>query len=119
MHRGSSQTTHKTGKLKQDVLFKKIGFEEIGVNSHGVVEGYLSSRSPTGSGDNLFHIRPFVLDLFEHGERDVVEKVFLVCFPLISLTKNQVSSLNKKGVEAAVLGPESFDTETKDAGFLR
>ena len=59
------------------------------------------------------------LDLFEHGERDVVEKVFLVCFPLISLTKNQVSSLNEKGVEAAVLGPESSDTETKDAGFLR
>ena len=80
MHRGSSQTTHNTGKLKQDVLFKKLGFEEIGVNSHGVVEGYLSSRSPTGSGENLFHIRPFVLDLFEHGEREVVEKVFLVFF---------------------------------------
>ena len=25
-----------------------------------------------------------MLDLFEHGEREVVEKVFLVCFPLIS-----------------------------------
>ena len=74
------------------------------MNSHGVVEGYLSSRSPTGSGENLFHIRPFVLDLFEHGEREVVEKVFLACFPLISLTKNQVSSLNEKGVKAAVLG---------------
>ena len=105
MHRGSWQTTHNTGKLKQDVLFKKLGFKEIGVNSHGVVEGYLSLRSPTGSGENLFHIRPFVFDLFEHGEREVVEKVFLVCFPLISLTKNQVSSLNEKGVKAAVLGP--------------
>ena len=36
---------------------------------------------------------------------EVVEKVFLVCFPLISLAKNQVSSLNEKGVKAAVLGP--------------
>ena len=112
------QATHNTGKLKQDVLFKKLGFEEIGVNSHGVVEGYLSSRSPTGSGENLFHIRPFVLDLFEQGEREVVEKVFLVSFPLISLTKNQVFSLKEKGVKTAVLGPESSETETKDAGFL-
>ena len=57
-----------------------------------------------------------MLDLFEHGEREVnvVEKVFLVCFPLISLMKNQVSSLNEKGVKAIVLGPESSDMETKD-----
>ena len=48
------------------------------------------------------------------GEREVVEKVFLVCFPLISLMKNQVYSLNEKGVKAVVLGPESPDTETKD-----
>ena len=49
-------------------------------------------------------------DLFEHGEREVVEKVFIVCFPLISLMKNQVSSLNEKGVKAVALGPESSDT---------
>ena len=55
-----------------------------------------------------------MLDSFEHGEREVVEKVFLVCFPLISLMKNQVSSLNEKGVKGVVLGPESSDTETKD-----
>ena len=55
-----------------------------------------------------------MLDLFEHGEREVVEKVFLVCFPLISLMKNQVSCLNEKGVKAVVLGPGSSDTETKD-----
>ena len=54
-----------------------------------------------------------MLDLFERGEREVVEKVFLVCFPLISLMKNQVSSLNEKRVKAVVLGPESSDTETK------
>ena len=48
-------TQHRLGNLKQDVLFKKLGFEDIGVNSHGVVEGYLSSRLPTGSGENLFH----------------------------------------------------------------
>ena len=55
-----------------------------------------------------------MLDLFEHGEREVVEKVFLVCFPLISLMKNQVFSLNEKGVKAVVLGPASSDMETED-----
>jgi len=29
--------------------------------------------------------------------------------------KDQVSSLNEKGVKAVVLGPESSDTEIKDA----
>ena len=47
-----------------------------------------------------------MLVLFEPGEREVnvVEKVFLVCFPLISLIKNQMSSLNEKGVKAVFLG---------------
>ena len=39
----------------------------------------------------------------------------LVIFPLISLKKDKVSSLNEKGVKAVVLGPESSDTEIKDA----
>ena len=34
---------------------------------------------------------------------------------LISLMKDQVSSLNEKGVKAVVLGPESSDMEIKDA----
>ena len=55
-----------------------------------------------------------MLDFFSHGEREVVERV-LFFFPLISLKKDQLSSLNKKGVKAIVLGPESSDTEFKDA----
>jgi len=45
----------------------------------------------------------------------VVETVCLVIFPLISFMEDQVCSLNKKGVKAIVLGPESSDTEIKDA----
>ena len=56
-----------------------------------------------------------MLDVFRHGERNVVETVCLVIFPLISLKKDQVSSLNGKGVKAVVLGPESSDTEMNDA----
>ena len=39
----------------------------------------------------------------------------LVIFPLIFLKKVKVSSLNEKAVKAVVLGPESSDTEIKDA----
>ena len=31
-HRDSLQATHNTGKPKEDVLFKKLDFEEIGLN---------------------------------------------------------------------------------------
>ena len=54
----------------------------------------------------FYMIRPFVLDFF----RQVVETVCLVIFPMMSLRKDQASSLNKKGVKAVVLGPESCDT---------
>ena len=56
-----------------------------------------------------------MLDVFRHGEREVVEVVCLLIFPLIFLKKDQVSSLNEKGVKAVVLGLESSDTEIKDA----
>jgi len=55
------------------------------------------------------------LDFFEHGETEVFETVCPVIFSLISLMKDQVPSLNEKGVQAVVLGPESSDTEIKDA----
>ena len=34
LHRDSSQATHNTVKPKQDVLFKNLDLEEIGVNQH-------------------------------------------------------------------------------------
>ena len=44
----------------------------------------------------------------------LLRQFVLLFFPLISLKKDQVSSLNEKGVKAVVLGPESSDTEIKD-----
>ena len=68
---------------------------------------------------NKHHYGPFVLDVFRHGKRKVVDTVCLVIFPLISLKKDQLSSLNGKVVKAVVLGPESSDTEIKDAFEVR
>lgn len=59
------------------------------------------------------------MDVFRHGEREVVGTVCLVIFPWISLKKDHVSSVNENGVKAAVLGPESSDTEIKDAFEVR
>ena len=93
-----------------DTGLRKLGFKEIRENQRKVVEGYVSGRdvlmvASTGSGkSHTFHIAPFVLDVYQHGERDVVETVCLVIFPLVLLMKDQVSSLRKKGVKAVVLG---------------
>ena len=44
----------------------------------------------------------------------LLRQFVLLFFPaLIFLKKDQVSSLNEKGVKAVVLGPESSDTEIK------
>ena len=93
---------------------KKLGLNDITENQRKVVEAYVSGRDvlmivPTGSGKNLtFHIVLFVLDFFKHGETDIVETVGLVIFPLVSLMKDQVSSLCEKEVKAVVLGPRKF-----------
>ena len=112
LHRGSSQATLNTGKLKQDVLFKKLAFEWIGVNQ-GVVEGYISRRdhSPGSAKSLTFHIRPLVSDFFEHGEnRSFWDS--LSCYFFFDFLDERP---DEKGVKAVVLGPESSDTEIKDA----
>ena len=46
---------------------------------------------------------------------NVVERVCHFIFPLTSLKKDQVPSLNEKGIKAVVLRPESSDTGIKNA----
>ena len=79
----------------------KLNFENIRENQRKVVESYLSGRdvlmiSPKGSGKSLtFHIAPFAIDFFKHGERDDIQTVCLVIFPLVSLMNDQVCSLRR------------------------
>ena len=99
----------------------KLNFEDIRENQRKVVEAYISGRdvlmiSPTGSGKSLtFHIAPFAIDFFKHGERDDIQTVCLVICPLVSLMNDQVYSLREKGIKAVVVGPESSETENKEA----
>ena len=82
-----------------NVGLNKLNFENIRENQRKMVEPYLSGRDvlmiwPKGSGKSLtFHIAPFGIDFFKHGERDVIQTVCLVIFPLVSLMNDQVSSL--------------------------
>ena len=39
----------------------------------------------------------------------------LVIFPLVSLMNDQVSNLREKGIKAVVVGPDSSETENKEA----
>ena len=79
----------------------KLNFENIRENQRKVVKAYLTGRdvlmiSPTGSGKSLtFHITPFAIDFFKHGERNEIQTVSLVIFPLVSLMNDQVSSLRR------------------------
>ena len=99
----------------------KLGFKEIRENQRKVVEAYVSDRdvlmvAPTGSGKSLtFHIAPFVLGFYKHGEIDLVDTICFVTFPLVSLMKDQVSILREKGIKAVVLGPETSVTENEEA----
>ena len=101
----------------------KLNFKDIRENQRKVVEAYLSGRdvlmiSPTGSGKSLtFHIAPFAIDFFKHGERDAIQTVCLVIFPLVSLMNDQVSSLREKGIKAVVVGPNSSETEASERKY--
>ena len=78
-----------------------LNFENIRENQRKVVEAYLSGRdvlmiSSAGSGKSLtFHIASFAIDFFKHGERDDIQTVCLVIFPLVSLMNDQVPSFRR------------------------
>ena len=48
-----------------------------------------------------------MIDFFKHGERDDIQTVCLVIFPLVSLMNDQVSTLREKEIKAVVVGPDS------------
>ena len=75
--------------------------------------------SPTGSGKSLcFEIAPFVFEGIavgvENAERQAcISSVCIVVAPLVSMMKNQVDGLRRRGIKAAIVGPESTAAELK------
>ena len=106
-----------------DFGLQKLGYSELREGRRKVVEAYISGkdvmfRSPTGSVKLLcFEIAPFVFEGIavgiENAERQAsITSVCLVVTPLVSLMKNQVAG--KRGIIAAIIGPESTASELKD-----
>ena len=91
----------------------KLGYDKIMDNQRRVVEAYVAGRdvlmvAPTGSGKSLvFQIAPFVFDFINHGVRESIGSVCLVIAPLLSLMRDQVASLQLKGISAAYLDAET------------
>ena len=80
----TGKALHRTGKLNK-MFCSRISFQR--------------NRSESTREILTFYNGPFALDFFRHDEREVFETVCLVMFPLISLKKDQVSSLNGKESE--------------------
>ena len=71
--------------------------------------------APTGSGKSLiFQIAPFVFDFISYGVRESIGSVCLIIAPLLSLMRDQVDSLQLRGISAACLDAET-SPETVDA----
>ena len=106
-----------------NVGLTKLGFKEIRENQRKVVEAYVGGRdvlmvAPTGSGKSLtFHIAPFVLDFYKHGERDLVDS--LPCYFPFGLTneRSSVDPLRERG-QSRCLGPRNF-RDRKQRSFRR
>ena len=56
-----------------------------------------------------------MIDFFKHGETCNIQTVCLVIFPLVLLMNDQAPNLREKGIKAVVVGPDSTETENKEA----
>lgn len=92
---------------KLDVLKNRFGYDEFRPGQDKIIDAVLDNNvkgvlgiMPTGGGKSLLYQVPSLM----------VEQLSIVCSPLISLMKDQVDTLKKKGVSA-----EFYNSSMKEA----
>ena len=74
-----------------------------------MVEGYVSRRDHRRDWIwRELHYRPFVLDVFRHGEREVVETVILVIFPFDFLEERPGVQPERERSQSCSFGVRKF-----------
>ncbi|KAL5479301.1 hypothetical protein EMCRGX_G022804 [Ephydatia muelleri] len=101
--------------LNQKQLFHKsgqrLGYASIRLNQLNAIKSFMEGNDifvilPTGSGKSLcFTVLPFAFDCLYQRDSSIV----IVVSPLIALMKDQVATLNSKGLSAAYLSSEMND----------
>ena len=103
----------------------KLGYQSLRQHQKKCVESFLEGEdvfvcAPTGSGKSLcFEIAPYAIECMRYGleivkTQKVTKTVVLVVAPLVSLMKDQISSLSRKGLSAFCIGPESTKSDVAD-----
>ena len=114
-------------EIEEAIVFglSNLGYQSLRETQRKVIEAYLKGKdvflcSPTGSGKSLcFEIAPYAIDFMKYDVtavtmQNITKTVCVVIAPLVSLMKDQVSSLHRKGVSAICIGPESTAIDIED-----
>ena len=96
----------------QDILINVFGHHQFRPGQQELVEGLLDKKDvlgvmPTGSGKSLCYQIPAIL----------FSGTTLVISPLISLMKDQVTSLKLRGITAAFLNSSMEEAEYRDTAY--
>eukprot|EP00731_Ephydatia_muelleri_P011886 Em0006g780a len=100
-----------TSPLRGKRSGQRLGYASIRLNQLNAIKSFMEGNDifvilPTGSGKSLcFTVLPFAFDCLYQRDSSIV----IVVSPLIALMKDQVATLNSKGLSAAYLSSEMND----------
>ncbi|XP_078345429.1 putative ATP-dependent DNA helicase RecS [Oculina patagonica] len=107
----------RTAKEALKIAQQVTGNDELKEYQQQAIEAYLCGKNvfvsvPTKASKSLtFELAPFALDYMRNGGDTTI---VLVVVPLVSLMKEQVYSLQNRGIGASYVGDDCSDEQLKD-----
>ena len=107
----------RTAKEALKIAQQVTGYDNLKEYQQQAIEAYLCGKdvfvsAPTGAGKSLtFELAPFAIDYMRDGSDTTI---VLVVVPLVSLMKDQVNSLQNRGIAASYVGDDCSDEQLKD-----